>query len=331
MNRSRPLNRPRPLHRVFAVVVALLVLVGVPDGLAGQSIDQEENLRRENRVMLGVRFVGNSSRVSFIKPNGPAEQAGLQVGDEIHSVNERYILQDRDVVRALSSHKAGEVVKVEVRRGSEYRYFDLTVIKATRDGQRVAADGSILPPLPKFGMVGQKPEELTTTEWHGLAEGQSRLRLNDLQGKVVFLLIFQTTCEFTNKDALPLMSLWYGRYQDDPSIQFVAIQNSLPLLEQNTLQNAVTLFGKSGLTIPIGNDSGTDSNHTACKNFKAPGTPWIVLLDQKGVVQFNGLPADLDHQQDIIERLKAGETVASNRTRMDETGADGHGEPDPVD
>ncbi len=278
------------------------------------------------RVMLGIRFVENSPVLSFIKPNGPAFRAGLEVGDELFSIDQKYVLQSNDLLKALEPKRPGDVVQVEVLRRGQYRLFDLTVMTATRNGQRVASDGSILPPLPEYGLVGEPVPDFYISKWQGLPEGQTEMRLKDLRGKVVFLLLFQTTCEFSREDAMPLMSGMFQRYRDDPDVQFLAIQNSLPRFDENTLESAAKLCGEFDLPIPVGHDDSTIPTQSICKILDAPGTPWIILVDREGIVRFSDLPESLKDPE-VLDKLKRGEKIATPL----ETGDPIEGDPDQDD
>jgi hypothetical protein len=294
---------PQPSFRQTLVILALLSGLSANGPCYGQ-----RNPNTPPRVMLGVRFVGDTPVVSYIKPNGPAFKAGIEVGDEIFSVNDRFVLQARDLVENLTGSRPGDKARVEVRRDGEYRFFDLTVMLATRDGQRVAADGTILPPPPEFGMVGEKAPQISVRDWQNLPHDATRCQLEDFSGKVIVILLFQSTCVYSAEDGLPLMATFYQRYKDDPEVQFLAVQASFPKFEENTLENGVAMLERSGLSIPVGQDVSDDINRTVCKQLKALGTPWFVMIDRQGIVKFNGMPEDVT-DADVIERIKRGETV----------------------
>jgi hypothetical protein len=285
----------------------LVVLAGSLMSFGSLVTATAQNMPPEgNRVMLGVRFVGDGPVISYVVPNGPAFKAGIQVGDEIFSVSENYVLQSSDLVRALEESQPGEQVQVEVRRNGKYSFFELTVMTATRDGQRVSENGEILPPPPLFGMEGERVSEVIVSQWGHLPEGQSRMLLKDLRGKTVCLFLFQTQCTYSRSDGMPLMADLYKRHQSDPDVQFLAIQTSFPKFEENTLANAVAMCEEFGLMFPVGHDGSEDIEQTVCKSLRAPGTPWIVVLDREGIVRHNG-PPDSIIDLGIIDRIKRGE------------------------
>ncbi len=64
--------------------------------------------------------------VNRVMPQSPASRAGLRSGDLILSVDGQAARQSRDVQRGIMNRKAGESVRVEVRRGRES--LDLTLV-----------------------------------------------------------------------------------------------------------------------------------------------------------------------------------------------------------
>ncbi len=62
-----------------------------------------------------------------VKPNSGAAQAGLEVGDLIMSVNDTAVSASTDVTFVLSKCEVGDVVTVQVARGSKVLSFDVTL------------------------------------------------------------------------------------------------------------------------------------------------------------------------------------------------------------
>jgi S1-C subfamily serine protease len=70
---------------------------------------------------------GEGYALSGVAQGGPAEKAGLQAGDVIVQLGDSRIGNLEDFDSALRKFKAGDVVKVTVRRGDEELSFDVTL------------------------------------------------------------------------------------------------------------------------------------------------------------------------------------------------------------
>lgn len=68
---------------------------------------------------LGVTINPRSMLVSALAKNGPAERAGVQVGDIIMAIGDKAVVDRREIGKALSDRYPYEKIKVTVRRGSK--------------------------------------------------------------------------------------------------------------------------------------------------------------------------------------------------------------------
>jgi hypothetical protein len=284
-----------------AIAVAVAAFAGIS---CTSAIAQEGN---SLRVILGVQFEGDSTILSSVTRYGPADKAGLRVGDELFSIDEHAIVQSIDVVRVLSGRNPGDKILVEARRNDEFRFFELTVIRETRPGERIASDGRILPPIPEWGLVHEPIPELDALEWYGLPGGETSPNFGDWRGQVVALVLFQMppACQYSLEDGLPLMQRLHERYGDDPDVRIIAMQSGFVPNAANTPENALALLNQFDLAIPLANDRFDSARVPAVKKLRARGTPWIILVDREGIVQHNGHPDSIT-SLDMIEQLKAG-------------------------
>jgi hypothetical protein len=74
-----------------------------------------------NRPYLGLGFEKNTTTVSEVVKNGPAEQAGIKVGDKILALGEAKIGSVPDLIKVLQTLKQGADVKLQFQRGDETR------------------------------------------------------------------------------------------------------------------------------------------------------------------------------------------------------------------
>jgi putative serine protease PepD len=84
------------------------------------------------RPYLGVATTLSSrgAAVGQVTPGGPADSAGLRVGDVITKIDGREVTDPDDVAEIISDRRPGEEVEIELVRGSERRI--ITVELATR-------------------------------------------------------------------------------------------------------------------------------------------------------------------------------------------------------
>jgi K+/H+ antiporter YhaU regulatory subunit KhtT len=73
----------------------------------------------QNRTYLGVSFEKDSTTISQVVKDGPADQAGIKVGDKLLMVGDAKIGAVSDLLKVLQSANPGTVVKVRLRRGDQ--------------------------------------------------------------------------------------------------------------------------------------------------------------------------------------------------------------------
>jgi hypothetical protein len=71
------------------------------------------------RAFLGLAFEKNTTMVSQVTKDGPAEQAGIKPGDKLLALGDAKTGSVPDVVKALEAHKPGTEVKVQLQRGDQ--------------------------------------------------------------------------------------------------------------------------------------------------------------------------------------------------------------------
>ena len=257
----------------------------------------------QNRVMAGVRFDGKTSVVSVVVEGGPADLAGIHVGDEILSIDEKFILQPVDVIFALNGRVAGERVRLEVRRDNQFLFFDLTLINAVNGDTVITSDGKAVPAPIKPAILNELAPELTLDNWHGWS-GDTPPRLREMKGRVICLLLFQSDCEFSRRFGVPQFKQLHARFADDPMVQFLAIQTPFRNFEANTRQAGIRMFNVMNVDIPLSHDGSAEKRTVTYDAYRAPGTPWIVVIDKRGVVRFNDSRLPVEDGRELIAKLK---------------------------
>jgi S1-C subfamily serine protease len=73
----------------------------------------------QNPTYLGVSLEPNSTTVSQVVKDGPADQAGVKAGDKILMMGDAKISAVADLHKVLQNSKPGTEVKVQLQRGDE--------------------------------------------------------------------------------------------------------------------------------------------------------------------------------------------------------------------
>ena len=156
-----------PIDEVMRVVEQLRTTGRVVRGRIGVGISE---VTREVAGPLGLERPAGAL-VRSIEPGGPAESAGLEVGDIILKFDGREIDRSSDLPRLVGGTKPGSTVPVEVWRRGERRQLNVTVAELEPD--RSADARSSTPKRdqpPAVNALGLAVSDLT-------AEQRARLRL----------------------------------------------------------------------------------------------------------------------------------------------------------
>jgi S1-C subfamily serine protease len=113
-------NTPMKLRRIGYWIAG--IIVSSLSIAANHGIARAQGEEKLSIPVVGVVFPEDEDEDAWlkeVKEGGPAEKAGLKPGDTIIKFNDQRVKtveQFRDMIR---NHKAGEVVKLSVRRGKE--------------------------------------------------------------------------------------------------------------------------------------------------------------------------------------------------------------------
>ena len=122
----------------YAYEIAQMIISGekVTHAYIGVSMQTvtEQNAKSNNLA------VDSGAYVAEVMEDGPAEAAGIQVGDVIVKLGDEDITSADGVIVAVRSHKIGETVKVVVMRGDEELTFDVTLADDTALQERQEAE-----------------------------------------------------------------------------------------------------------------------------------------------------------------------------------------------
>jgi len=96
-------------------------------------------------------------------------------------------------------------------------------------------------------------------------------------------------------------------FAGDDAVGFVAIQTTFEGHQVNTKEKLAPVAKRHELSIPFGQSAGDSGTPEIMKKYRTGGTPWIVLIDKKGIVQFDGFHAAPKGMIAAIKTLKEKE------------------------
>jgi serine protease Do len=134
----------------------------IPIGQVLARLDEMKEGRDQWPGKLGVALkegpaYSTSAEVASVEPNSPADEAGLEKGDVITSVDSTEIDSQTDLFFALKPRYAGEAVNVAFRRGDETLSREITLVDKLRP--YVAGFLGVLPERVAVTDVAENGEE----------------------------------------------------------------------------------------------------------------------------------------------------------------------------
>lgn len=156
----------------------------------------------------------------------------------------------------------------------------------------------------EHGIIGRPAPKWGVTEWYNLPAGKKTLDITDFEGRVVYLFGFQSWCPGCHSHGFPTLKQVEKRFHDDDDVVFIAVQTVFEGFGTNTAEAALEDVEEFGLDIPMGHDAGPDNRHsTLMTRYRSGGTPWTVIIDPEGIVQFNGFRIQAKEATALIDRL----------------------------
>jgi len=90
---------------------------------------------------------------------------------------------------------------------------------------------------------------------------------------------------------------------------FLAIQTPFQNLTSNTELRLKPTAEKFDLDIPFGHLAKTKDFYSINDAYETGGTPWWVVINREGIVEFNGFTLDPQIAAENIRKLIAGEAL----------------------
>lgn len=132
--------------------------------------------------------------------------------------------------------------------------------------------------LPDFSIILNSGEVVSTAS---------------LQGKVSFLVFFNTSCSDCQKE-LPIIQQVWEEYQDNPEVMIAAISR-----EENA-ESIENYWEKNGLTIPWS----AQENRDVYSLFAPSVIPRIYIANKKGIITFTSDDSDMPDLNTLISAIQ---------------------------
>jgi hypothetical protein len=156
------------------------------------------------------------------------------------------------------------------------------------------------------GIQGQKAPPLNVSDWYQLPAGKEKIEITDYEGKIVVLLFFQHWCEASQERELPVLQKLAKHYEGNDGIVFLAIQTAFEGFLDNTPDKLPVTAKKFELKIPMGHYTKVPAFPGVSGAYKPGGTPWWVIIDRKGIVEYNGFILNEEEAIKGFDKMLAG-------------------------
>jgi len=155
------------------------------------------------------------------------------------------------------------------------------------------------------GILGKQAGSWGASDWIQLPEGKKDLNPSSFEGKVLYLYCFQSWCPGCHSSGFPTLKKVSDHYKGKDDVAFVSIQTVFEGFGANTPAKVPEMAKRYGFSFPMGH-SGSEANRSELmRNYRTAGTPWVIIIDKKGVVRYNDFHISPAKANKLIETLRA--------------------------
>ncbi len=159
------------------------------------------------------------------------------------------------------------------------------------------------------GIQGDSAPPLGVQKWIQLPDDKEVIDITDYRGKTVVMLFFQSTCEACHKRAFPTLEMLVEKFGDRDELAFLAIQTPFEDFSDNTETKLQPTADEFGLDIPFGHLAKTPGFYSINVAYKTGGSPWWVIVNPEGIVDYNGFYLNPEVAVENLEKILAGEPI----------------------
>ncbi len=84
----------------------------------------------------------------------------------------------------------------------------------------------------------------------------------------------------------------------------MAVQTTFEGYKYNGIEQAKEVAKKYEIDIPIGQSSSRKERSKLMANYRTGGTPWVIIIDKRGIVRFNDFHIHPKYAGNLIAELK---------------------------
>ncbi len=175
------------------------------------------------------------------------------------------------------------------------------LLKATALGAGAGLAGTL--PLgansqdSRYGIVGRDAPEIRLDYWIDGDGNDTTFSVKESKGKWVMLKFFQNWCPGCHRSGFPTLKKFADEFHGHPKVAIAGVQTVFEGFQSNRKEHVRKLQLQYDLPNIMGHDIGTpatDNMPLTMINYIAGGTPWLVVINPDGIVEFNDFHVNVD-------------------------------------
>jgi thiol-disulfide isomerase/thioredoxin len=249
---------------VFASSMALALVLAAGVTVVHERDAAGQQVGKRQPAWLGVeldtaRLEANGVRVRHAVRSSPGWSAGIRDGDVIVRIGDIATLRPDDVIRAVSSHAPGDVVRIAVLRSGAESALNATLGSLPDSDEMLRLD--------KVGAPAPAWKDLSAVS------GPVPAAIGELRGRVVIVDFWATWC-MACRMAAPKLTSWQAKFGAQGLSVIGITDDPVPEASQGAQS-----FGMKYAAIA------TDPSYSTQRAFGVRALPTVFLIDKRGVIR----------------------------------------------
>lgn len=149
----------------------------------------------------------------------------------------------------------------------------------------------------RYGILGKTAPDVEGSNWIDREGRPTDFSMAELRGRWVYLKCFQSWCPGCHRYGFPTLKKVADAFEGEDRFVAIGIQTVFEGFSTNTADKIRDIQRRYELPIKMGHDAGEpDGDHrpTTMRRYRTGGTPWVIIIDPKGMVVFNDYHIDAD-------------------------------------